>query len=49
MQLNDTLARQIVSRATKILSCSVNMMDEHGLIIASGYSRFIQRSTYAAQ
>ncbi|MCO4200718.1 hypothetical protein M2R28_13655 [Aeromonas hydrophila] len=33
----------------KILSCSVNMMDEHGLIIASGYSRFIQRSTYAAQ
>ncbi|MBQ4679646.1 sugar diacid recognition domain-containing protein [Aeromonas dhakensis] len=49
MQLNDTLARQIVSRAMKILSCSVNMMDEHGLIIASSYSRFVQRSTYAAQ
>ncbi|NLR34929.1 sugar diacid recognition domain-containing protein [Aeromonas hydrophila] len=49
MQLNDTLARQIVSRAMKILSSSANVMDEHGLIIASGYSRFIQRSTYAAQ
>ncbi|MFM4856730.1 sugar diacid recognition domain-containing protein [Aeromonas hydrophila] len=49
MQLNDTLARQIVSRAMKILSFSVNVMDEHGLIIASGYSRFVQRSTYAAQ
>ncbi|WP_265421089.1 sugar diacid recognition domain-containing protein [Aeromonas salmonicida] len=36
MQLNDTLARQIVSRAMKILSFSVNVMDEHGLIIASG-------------
>ncbi|MFM4856731.1 hypothetical protein ACEUDN_08440 [Aeromonas hydrophila] len=50
MQLNDTLARQIVSRAIKILSFSVNMMDEpQRLVIASGYSRFIQRSTYAAQ
>jgi len=50
MQLNDTLARQIVSRAMKILSFSVNVMDEpQRLIIASGYSRFIQRSTYAAQ
>ncbi|MBW3845837.1 sugar diacid recognition domain-containing protein [Aeromonas hydrophila] len=50
MQLNDTLARQIVSRATKILSFSVNVMDEpQRLIIASGYSPFIQRSTYAAQ
>ncbi len=36
MQLNDMLARQIVSRAMKILSFSVNVMDEHGLIIASG-------------
>ena len=36
MQLNDTLARQIVSRAMKILSFSVNVMDERGLIIASG-------------
>lgn len=36
MRLNDTVARQIVSRAMKILSFSVNVMDEHGLIIASG-------------
>ncbi|SIR62032.1 sugar diacid recognition domain-containing protein [Aeromonas veronii] len=36
MQLNDNLARQIVARAMKILSFSVNVMDEHGLIIASG-------------
>lgn len=50
MQLNDILARQIVSRTMKILSSSVNVMDEpQRLIIASGYSRFIQRSTYAAQ
>lgn len=50
MQLNDTLVRQIVSRTMKILSCSVNVMDEpQRLIIASGYSRFVQRSTYAAQ
>jgi carbohydrate diacid regulator len=50
MQLNDTLARQRVSRATKILSSSVKVMDEpQRLVIASGYSRFIQRSTYAAQ
>lgn len=50
MQLNDTLARQIVSRAMKILSSWANVMDEpQRLIIASGYSRFVQRSTYAAQ
>ncbi len=50
MQLNDTLARQRVSRATKILSSSANVMDEAlRLVIASGYSRLIQRSTYAAQ
>lgn len=36
MQLNDALAHQIVSRAMKILSFSVNVMDERGLIIASG-------------
>lgn len=36
MQLNDALAAQIVSRAMKILSFSVNVMNEHGLIIASG-------------
>ena len=35
-QLNDALAHQIVSRAMKILSFSVNVMDERGLIIASG-------------
>ncbi len=36
MQLNDTLARQIVSRAMKILSFPVKVMDESCLIIASG-------------
>ncbi len=50
MQLNDTLARKRISRAMKILSSSPNLMDEpQRLIIASGYSRFVQRSTYAAQ
>ncbi len=50
MQLNDTLARQRVSRAMKILFSSVKVMDEpQRLVIASGYSRFVQRSTYAAQ
>ncbi len=49
MQLNDTLARKRISRAMKI-SSSPNLMDEpQRLIIASGYSRFVQRSTYAAQ
>lgn len=38
MQLNDALAHQIISRAMKILSFSVNVMDEpHRLIIASDY------------
>ncbi|MGL5036844.1 MAG: sugar diacid recognition domain-containing protein [Aeromonas sp.] len=36
MQLNEQLAHQIVSRAMKILSFSVNVMDERGFIIASG-------------
>lgn len=50
MQLNDTLARQRVSRAIQILSFSVKVMDEPPrLIIASSYARFVQRSTYAAQ
>ncbi|EIS3738313.1 hypothetical protein LO908_000637 [Aeromonas hydrophila] len=50
MQLNDTLARQIVSRAMKILSSSANVMDEpQRLIITSGYAQSVQRSTYAAQ
>jgi hypothetical protein len=31
MQLNDPLARQIVSRAMKILSFSVNLMDEYAV------------------
>ncbi|ENC9556320.1 hypothetical protein ACSZMY_12625 [Aeromonas hydrophila] len=49
MQLNDTLAREIVSRAMKILSSSVKVMDEPLRLIIAGYSRFVQRSTYAAQ
>ncbi|MEZ6931556.1 sugar diacid recognition domain-containing protein [Aeromonas sp. S16(2024)] len=49
MQLNDTLARQIVSRAMKILSFSVNVMDERGLIIASGNPLPSIRRCYAAQ
>ncbi|WP_440893438.1 hypothetical protein AAGU50_19025 [Aeromonas dhakensis] len=50
MQLNDTLARQIVSRAMQILSSSVKVMDEpQRLIIASSYALFVQRSAYAAQ
>ncbi|MFM5587242.1 sugar diacid recognition domain-containing protein [Aeromonas rivipollensis] len=49
MQLNDTLARQIVSRAMKILSFSVNVMDERSLIIASGNPLLPIRRCYAAQ
>ena len=49
MQLNDTLARQIVSRAMKILSFSVKVMDERGLIIASGNRLLSFRRCYAAQ
>lgn len=49
MQLNDTLARQIVSRAMKILSFSVKVMDEHRLIIASGTLLPSIRKCYAAQ
>ncbi|MBO2900279.1 hypothetical protein [Aeromonas dhakensis] len=50
MQLNDTLARQRISRAMKILSSSAKVMDEpQRLIIASSYALFVQRSTYAAQ
>ena len=36
MQLNATIARQIVERAMKIIHYSVNVMDEHGRIIGSG-------------
>ncbi len=49
MQLNDTLARQIVSRAMKILSFSVEVMDEPQRLVIAGYARSVQRSTYAAQ
>ncbi|MGF1680709.1 sugar diacid recognition domain-containing protein [Photobacterium minamisatsumaniensis] len=36
MQLNGTIARQIVERAMKIINHSVNVMDEYGRIIGSG-------------
>ena len=36
MQLNTTIARQIVSRTMKIIKHSVNVMDCHGRIIGSG-------------
>ncbi|MGF1732015.1 sugar diacid recognition domain-containing protein [Photobacterium kasasachensis] len=35
MQLNATIARQIVERAKQIIRYSVNVMDEHGRIIGS--------------
>lgn len=44
MELDDKIARQIVMRAMKILPYSVNVMDRHGHIIASGDpSRLQQR------
>ncbi|WP_432612684.1 sugar diacid recognition domain-containing protein [Aeromonas genomosp. paramedia] len=49
MQFNDTLARQIVSRAMKILSFSVKVMDESCLIIAFGNPLLSIRRCYAAQ
>ncbi|WP_194437975.1 sugar diacid recognition domain-containing protein [Vibrio fluminensis] len=36
MQLNETIARQIVERTMKIIPYSVNVMDEFGRIIGSG-------------
>ncbi|WP_413505968.1 sugar diacid recognition domain-containing protein [Photobacterium phosphoreum] len=36
MQLNTTIARQIVDRTMKIIKHSVNVMDSHGRIIGSG-------------
>lgn len=36
MQLNETIARQIVERTMKIISYSINVMDEKGRIIGSG-------------
>lgn len=36
MQLNTTIARQIVERTMKIIKFSVNVMDDQGLIIGSG-------------
>ncbi|GKX51497.1 sugar diacid recognition domain-containing protein [Budvicia aquatica] len=42
--LKDTTARQIVQRTMSIIQYSVNVMDEHGIIIASGEpSRIHQR------
>ncbi|MCJ2378702.1 helix-turn-helix domain-containing protein [Vibrio sp. ZSDZ34] len=35
MQLNPLIAKQIVERAKKILHCSINVMDENGVIIGS--------------
>ncbi|MDA9558034.1 helix-turn-helix domain-containing protein [Vibrio sp.] len=35
MQLNQTIAKQIVERVQKIISHSINVMDEHGYIIGS--------------
>ncbi|MFM5132859.1 sugar diacid recognition domain-containing protein [Aeromonas rivipollensis] len=49
MQLNDTLARQIVSRAKRILSFSVKVINESSLIIASGNPLLSIRRCYAAQ
>ncbi|OLQ87042.1 XRE family transcriptional regulator [Vibrio panuliri] len=44
MQLNETIARQIVERTMKIIPYSINVMDEFGRIIASGDpSRLRQR------
>lgn len=44
MQLNETIARQIVERTMKIIPYSVNVMDEFGRIIGSGDpSRLRQR------
>ncbi|MGF1738540.1 sugar diacid recognition domain-containing protein [Photobacterium satsumensis] len=44
MQLNATIARQIVERTMKIIHHSVNVMDEYGRIIGSGDpSRLNQR------
>ncbi|MDF2152918.1 sugar diacid recognition domain-containing protein [Vibrio sp. CAU 1672] len=44
MQLNETIARQIVSRAMKIIPHSVNVMNEEGRIIGSGDpSRILQK------
>ena len=36
MQINTTIARQIVERTMKIIQYSVNVMDSTGQIIASG-------------
>ncbi|WP_299686873.1 sugar diacid recognition domain-containing protein [uncultured Vibrio sp.] len=36
MQLNENIARQIVERTMKIISYSINVMDEKGCIISSG-------------
>ncbi|WP_454009046.1 sugar diacid recognition domain-containing protein [Aeromonas sp. Marseille-Q7275] len=48
-RFNDTLARQIASRAMKILSFPVKVMNESSLIIASGNPLLSIRRCYAAQ
>lgn len=48
MKLNKTIAQNIVQRAMKIIGNSVNVMDENGIIIASGNpARLNQRHTGA--
>lgn len=48
MKLDKTIAQHIVSRAMKIIGKSVNVMDENGIIIASGDpTRLNQRHTGA--
>ncbi|KAE9529906.1 sugar diacid recognition domain-containing protein [Testudinibacter aquarius] len=48
MKLDKTIAQQIVNRTMKIIAKSVNVMDENGIIIASGDpSRLQQRHTGA--
>lgn len=36
MKISKTTAQNIVNRAMKVIGKSVNVMDEHGIIIASG-------------
>lgn len=50
MKLNNVLAQGIVKRAMQIIPYSVNVMDENGVIIASGdICRLGQRHLGAVQ
>ena len=49
MQLNDPLARQIVSRAMKILSFSVNLMDEGAVSSSPLVTLAFTRRAHAAK